>query len=208
MATRETAAPPAAAQLRQLEDLVRSSPWMMEVLRAVRDCDPPDWWVGGGVLRDLVWDRLHRGAFDPAVVKDVDVAFFDAADLRPERDEAVERALVARLPGVRWDAKNQAAVHTWYPRRFGVAVEPLASAADGVATWPETATAVAVRLQRRPSAGEPGGRLLVTAAHGVDDLLGLVWRRNPRRVTVAEYRRRLAAKRVAERWPKVVVADR
>ena len=231
MATREAATVPAAAQVRRLEMLVRSSPWMMAVLRAVRDCDPPDWWVGGGVLRDLVWDVLHRGAFDPALVKDVDVAFHDPTDLRPERDDGVERALAARLPGVRWDAKNQAAVHTWYPRRFGVAVEPLVSAADGVATWPETATAVAVRLERRPVAAEgdgrrlvaaiagsdgrllasaagPDGRLLVTAAHGLDDLLGMVWRRNPRRVTVTEYRRRLAAKRVAERWPKVAVVER
>ncbi len=236
MATREAARLPAAAQVRRLAALVRSSPWMMAVLRAVRDCDPPDWWVGGGVLRDLVWDLLHRGAFDPGLVKDVDVAFFDPTDLRPERDDELERALAARLPGVRWDAKNQAAVHTWYPRRFGVAVEPLASAADGVATWPETATAVAVRLERPSSAdakgagphgrrlvatlagpdgrlpvastATPDGRLLVTAAHGLDDLLGMVWRRNPRRVTVAEYRRRLAAKRVAERWPKVAVVER
>jgi len=207
MATREAARMPAAAQVRRMKALVRSSPWMMEVLRAVRDCDPPDWWVGGGVLRDLVWDPLHRGAFDPAMVKDVDVAFHDPTDLRPERDQEVERALVARLPGVKWDAKNQAAVHTWYPRRFGLKVEPLASAADGVSTWPETATAVAVRLERRPGDGEPDGRLLVTAAHGLDDLLAGVWRRNPRRVTVAEYRRRLVAKRVSERWPKVVVVD-
>jgi uncharacterized protein len=167
------------------------------VLAAARDCDPPDWWVGGGVLRDLVWDGLH-GGFDPARVKDVDLAFFDPDDLRHERELAAERALAARLPGVAWDAKNQAAVHTWYERRFGVAVEPLASAADGVATWPETATAVAVRLR-------PDGGLEVTAPCGLADLLGGVWRRNPRRVTVAESGRRLAAKRVAERWPRVMV---
>jgi hypothetical protein len=28
-------------------------------------------------------------------------------------------SLAARLPGVPWDAKNQAAVHTWYGRVFG-----------------------------------------------------------------------------------------
>jgi uncharacterized protein len=38
---------------------------MMRVLGAARACAPPGWWVGGGVLRDLVWDRLH-GDFDPA----------------------------------------------------------------------------------------------------------------------------------------------
>jgi hypothetical protein len=63
----------------RLEELVRSSDWLMAALRAVRDVDPPDWLVGGGVL--------------------------------------------------------------------GVGeVAPLVSAADGVGTWPETATAVAIRL--------------------------------------------------------------
>jgi hypothetical protein len=47
----------AAADAR-LEALVRSSDWLMGVLRAARDVAAPDWLVGGGVLRDLVWDRL------------------------------------------------------------------------------------------------------------------------------------------------------
>jgi hypothetical protein len=33
----------------------------------------------------------------------------------------------------------------------------------------------------------------------------LVCRRNPRRVTVAHYRRRVRDKRIAERWPRVEV---
>jgi hypothetical protein len=108
----------------QLQAIVRACPWMMSVLRAARVCAPSDWWVGGGVLRDLVWDRLH-GDFDPARVKDVDLAFYDPLD-----------------------------------------------AADGVATWPETATAVAVRLCVDDS-------LEVLAPCGVADLLGGVCRRNP-----------------------------
>ncbi len=169
----------------------------MEVLEAARDCDPPDWWIGAGVVRDLVWDELH-GGFDPARVKDVDLAFFDAADLSPERDIEVEAALHARLPRVPWEVKNQAAVHTWYEKRFGFAVEPLHSTADGVATWPETATSVAVRLDANDD-------LQVLAPYGLDDLLHGVCRRNSRRVSVEEYRRRLEAKQVTTRWPLVVV---
>jgi uncharacterized protein len=176
---------------------VRASDWMLAVLEAVRDCDPPDWWVGGGVLRDLVWDELHDG-FDPARVKDVDFAFYDPSDLRRAREAELESALAARLPGVTWDAKNQAAVHLWYRRKFGVSVPRLVSAADGVATWPETATAVAVRLGADAA-------LEVLAPCGLGDLLDGVCRRNPRRVTVEEYRRRLLRKRVAQRWPKVVI---
>jgi hypothetical protein len=181
----------------QLERLIRGSAWFVEVLNAAKDCDPPDWWIGAGVLRDLVWDELH-GGFDPTKVKDVDLAFFDASDLSRERDRDVEVALHRRLPTVPWEAKNQAAVHTWYQGRFGCAVEPLKSSADGVATWPETATSVAVRLDANDD-------LQITAPYGLDDLLNGVCRRNPRRVSVAEYNRRLEAKQVLKRWPRIVV---
>jgi uncharacterized protein len=122
------------------------------------------------------------------------------ASLRPEREDEVRSALVALAPDIPWDIKNQAAVHLWYPNVFGIEVEPLKSAEDAVATWPETATAVAVRLMT-------GGELRIVAPLGLDDLFGLIWRRNPRRVTFAEYRRRLEKKFTPERWPEVTVAD-
>jgi hypothetical protein len=84
----------------RLVELVRSSDWLMAALRAVRDVDPPDWLVGGGVLRDLVWDRLH-GRAEPGRPRDVDLAFFDPHRLDPGRDAEVERALVARVAGLR-----------------------------------------------------------------------------------------------------------
>ncbi len=190
----------ALGQERELARLVCSSAWLMRLLRAARAVDAPDWWIGGGVLRDLVWDT-YAGSFDPAQVKDVDLAFFDPHDLSRERDQQVQAALTLQAPDVVWDAKNQAAVHTWYPDRFGIEVTPLLDAADGVATWPETATAVAVRLDKHD-------RLHITAAHGLDDLLNGVCRRNRRRVTAKEYACRLQRKQVAHRWPHVrIVAE-
>jgi uncharacterized protein len=82
------------------------------------------------VLRNLVWDRLH-GRFRPAPPRDVDLAFFDPTRLDPARDAEVEAALARRLPDIPWDAKDQAAVHTWYDRVFGPQVPPLRSATDG-----------------------------------------------------------------------------
>jgi uncharacterized protein len=186
--------PSAAAAL---ERLVRGEPWLLGVLAAARACGAPDCWVGGGVPRDLVWDQLH-GGFDPARVKDVDAAFYDPSDLTPEADQAVEATLRRLAPQVPWDAKNQASVHLWYQQRFGHAVEPLRSAPDGVATWPETATAVAVRL-------DDNDQLQITAACGLEDLLQGVCRRNPRRVSVEWYRHRVLAKQVATRWPNVQI---
>jgi hypothetical protein len=82
-------------------------------------------------------------------------------------------------------------------------VPPLLSSADAVATWPETATAVAIRLL----AGDRGDRIEIVAPFGLGDLFGLVCRRNPRRGTVEEYGRRVRDKRIAQRWPLVTILD-
>jgi hypothetical protein len=185
------------SQAAEVERVVRSTPWLMDALEVAREVDPPDWVIGAGAVRGAVWDRLH-GFDEPTEPADVDVAFFDPENLTRERDEEVERALRELRPETPWDAKNQAAVHLWYPAKFGYAVEPLGSTADGVATWPETATCVGVRLERDDG-------ITVVAPHGLDDLLDMVLRRNPARVSVEEYERRLRTKRVTERWPRVRV---
>jgi uncharacterized protein len=173
-----------------------AEPWLRRALAAVADSGLPDAWIGAGVLRDVVWG--HRsGGFDPAAVRDIDVAFFDPHDLSRERDRAAERRLAELAPDLPWEAKNQAAVHTWYHRRFGgPPVAAFRSVHEAVATWPETATCVAVRLA-------PGGGLDVCAPAGLADLLDGVWRRNPVRVTPEESRARLA--RIAARWPGMTV---
>ncbi len=167
----------------------------MEALIAATEVAAPDWPIGSGAMRNAVWDRLH-GFNKPTPLADIDPAFFDPTDLSPERNRRVEEVLLERLPGVPWEAQNQAAVHVWFPKVFGYEVEPLSSTADGVGTWPETATSVAVRL-------EDDDELVVVAPLGLEDLPGQVHRRNPARASVEEYERRLATKRIAERWPRV-----
>src|SRR5438067_5990735 len=105
----------------QLSAFLLGHSWFRPILETVRRLDPPDWYVGGGVIRSLVWDHLH-GYSVPTPLADVDVAFFDPFDLTPGRDYAVEEALRDHLPGVPWEAKNQAAVHLWYGARFGRSV--------------------------------------------------------------------------------------
>jgi uncharacterized protein len=172
---------------------------MSQALALVRDSGLPEAVIGAGAVRNLVWDHLHGYAV-PTEVRDIDVAFFDPSDLTHERDTEAERTLRAMAPELPWQAKNQAAVHTWFARKFGYAVEPLTSIEDAVATWPETATCVALALLADDT-------LRVVAPYGLDDLFGMVLRRNPRRVTLAEFRRRVATKRIAETWPRVRVID-
>jgi uncharacterized protein len=179
----------------RLSAVLRRAPHLMRALTAARDADPPDWLISAGALRDAVWDDLH-GRPPTAMPRDIDLGFFDPADLTAARDQAVEDDLRARAPGLPWEAKNQAAVHLWYPERFGLDVPPFRSTAEAVATYPETATCVGVRLLADDD-------MLVVAPHGLDDLFDCICRHNPTRVSANFYEQRVAAKGWRTRWPRM-----
>jgi uncharacterized protein len=82
------------------------------------------------------------------------------------------------------------------PGRFGVQVEPFSTTADAVATFPETASCVGVRLL-------PDDDILVVAPHGLDDLFACICRHNPTRAPAELYEQRRAEKRWGERWPRL-----
>lgn len=140
----------------------------MGALLAAREVDPPDWLIAAGAIRDVVWDELH-GRPPTAMPRNIDLGFFDPTDLSPTYERAVQARLRARLPDLRWDAKNQAGVHVWYPSVFGIKVAPFASCADAVSSFPEIATCVGIRLL-----GDDD--LLVIAPYGLDDLFGGICR--------------------------------
>src|SRR5215831_301558 len=76
----------------RLVEMVRSSSMLMSALNAARVVDPPDWLIGAGAIRDLVWDRLH-GVQKPARPKDVDLVFFDPTPLDIAGEQRVLEAL-------------------------------------------------------------------------------------------------------------------
>lgn len=188
----------------RLAGMLVSEPWIVHALEAVAASGLPDAWIGAGAIRDVVWGQSY-GRFSPDEVRDVDVAYFDSGDLSRKRDRAAQDAL-GQLADLPWEATNQAAVHTWYHRYFGGApVAPFSSIHDAVATWPETATCIAVR--KTDTARTTTAHVItVCAPVGLDDLLGGVWRPNPARVTPAMSMARLQRQRVNARWPGVTVA--
>jgi uncharacterized protein len=124
----------------RLSAVLRRAPYLMTAFVAARAADPPDWLISAGAIRDTVWDALHDRP-PTAVPRDIDLGFFDPADLTAARDQAVEAHLRARAPGLPWEAKNQAAVHLWYPKRFSLDVstdfyEQRVTAKGWRARWP------------------------------------------------------------------------
>lgn len=182
----------------QLAQIVASSPELMAQLRAVRALGLPHGCIGAGAVRNLVWDRLHH--FDkPTRVADVDVVYFDAA-ASPTQDAQLQAQLQHQMPALNWEVTNQAWVHQWFASALGATVPPLASLEEGVATWPEFATCVAVFLQPDASIG-------VVAPHGLDDLFQLRVRHNPARASAASYAQRVQSKRFRERWPRLSICE-
>jgi hypothetical protein len=175
----------------RLRALIAADCRRMDVLRAVRDLGLPDCWVAAGFVRNCVWDHVHGLAASP-LSEDIDVIWFDAADCDAARDAVLEAALRGRDGSLDWSVKNQARMHA----RNGDA--PYASATDAMRYWPETATAVGVRL------GE-GETIEVAAPFGLDDLFGLAVRPTRRFAEEkrATYLARIHAKDWPGRWPRL-----
>ena len=174
---------------------IRNTPWFMGALRAVRSVAPPEACIGSGAVRNAVWDALHAYS-TPSFLADVDVPYFDPSDLSEDTEHRYEKRLKELRPELTWDVKNQAAVHLWFHKVFGHEVEPLRSMRDAAGSWPETALAVAVGLKADDT-------ITITAPLGLDDLFSMVVRRNPRRVSVETYEKRIAEKMYSKRWPRV-----
>ncbi len=179
-----------AAQRAQLAAWVAGDAALMRALRAAASLGLASWCIGAGAVRNLVWGRLHGAAQPAAAAPDVDLVFHEASDTSPALEQRLQSRLQQLLPGVPWEVVNQAAVHHWLPG----AVRPLQSLEEGVGSWPETATCVGAWLDET-------GAVRIVAPHGLADLFAGVVRHNPARVPAAVYRRRLAEKRFAERWP-------
>lgn len=141
-----------------------------------------------------MWSWLtHRHVAAP--VGDVDVVYFNPNEPSDYSNQH-EAALSRHLRAFRWELTNQAWVHNWYNDADGRERQSYRSLAEGVSTWPETATAVAIRLRC-------DGSVDVVAPLGLDDLFGLIVRHNAVRATAAVYESRIAAKQWARRWPEL-----
>ncbi|WP_058988498.1 nucleotidyltransferase family protein [Acetobacter senegalensis] len=145
--------------------LLHDDPVRMDMVRLVRALALPDCWIAAGFVRDAVWDDLH-GFPASRPIGDVDVVWFEAEHTQAQTERTIEQALCRQMPDTSWSVKNQARMH----RRNGDA--PYDSVADAMRYWPETATAVAVRL------GDDG-RIEVNAPFGLADLFQLKLRPGP-----------------------------
>lgn len=180
----------------QLIGILFKHPWFMTALDTVSDLGLPQWCIGAGVIRNIVFDYIEGVNATP--IRDVDIAYYDVSDLTGQADRRYEGILKQIMPHVPWEVTNQAAVHLWFHKKFGYKVPPLCGVADAVATWPETCTAVAVTKVN-------GEGYKVYAPYGLEDLFGMVIRRNPARIDVRTYNNRISTKQYEQYWRSVKI---
>ena len=179
----------------KVAEILRSDAVRWRALEMVADLGLPDCWIAAGFVRNAVWDALHNR--DPQhLVGDVDIIFFDPVRPEENRDRSVEDLLRLRDQTMDWSVKNQARMH----HRNGDA--PYTSACHAMRYWPETATAVAARL-------DANGKCVVRSAFGLDDLMDMIVRPTERFRGDKHpiFQARVSEKRWFETWPRLRLAD-
>ncbi|HDT6546279.1 TPA: nucleotidyltransferase family protein [Kluyvera ascorbata] len=179
-----------------LQALLSRDPLRMQALTAVHALHLSDGWIGAGFVRDAVWAHLHGHPYPP-MPADVDVVWFDDKQPSAAQDLEFEETLKRRNPTFNWSVKNQARMH----QRNGDA--PYHSTEHALGFWPETATAVAVRL-----AGTQG--IEIVAPYGLEDLFELRLKPTPRfeHEKYSIFTDRVAEKRWLQRYPSLRIIER
>ena len=158
----------------RLTAIVAANPTLMAMLKAVATVGLPDAWISAGTIRSAVWDVLHDRPVSTDWA-DVDVLFYDAADVSREREAAAE----ARMH-----------LKTGRP--------PYRDTEDGLRNFAETPTAVAIRCHDgRVEILAPHGLddlfdMVSRPVFTDDHMMGF-------------YRARMTSKNWPARWPKVRV---
>jgi len=177
-----------------IELLVRNDKEMMNVLRVARDFNLPNWWIGAGFLRNKVWDSLHDISEPDAT--DVDLVYFDKDNINPEIDWQYDKDLKKIQPGVNWEVKNLARMH-----HNNGDDDPYTSSENAIAHWPETATAIAIKLVDED--------IKLLFSYGPSDLLNIIARPTPYFTSdkLPIFYDRIAKKQWQKRWLKLSVID-
>ncbi len=174
---------------RELVEIIARDSWMMERMEIVRSLELYDSWIGAGFVRNKVWDVKHGK--DRSQLNDLDVIYFDKTRNSENDDLVIENRLKEIDPGVNWSVKNQARMHVKNSHL------PYEDCCDALSWWPETATAVAVRLSDK-------GRIEYIAPYGLEDLFQLVVRPTPK-ADPGIYANRIEQKQWGKRWEQLYI---
>lgn len=177
---------------------ITSDPLRMMALKAAKDLNLPDCWIAAGFIRNFIWDQLSGIDVTP-VKSDIDVIYFDPKDTRQKTEQKVEEFLQSNHAACSdklgsWSVKNQARMHHVNRDRT------YQNCTDAMLHWPETVTAIAVRLNSDDD-------LEVLAPFGLEDLYNKIVQPSPhfKSHKLFEFKFRQDKKQWGDRWANLDV---
>lgn len=177
----------------QLIQILSNRPPILDILKYLYMLEPQAY-IAAGIIRNTVWAHLHDVEYELDETE-VDVIFHDVQD-DGAHGQSIGQKLLSKFPNLEWDVTNQALVHKWYKKDNGDGIEPLTSIDHALSLWPETATAIAVRLNDQ-------NQIEYVAPFGLDDLFELKLRWNSTLVSHDGFMNRVHSKHFLERWSKL-----
>lgn len=181
-----------------LKNLIDKNLFLSQLLKDLYQIEPKAY-LCAGVIRNWIWSMLH-GQDYLFEGTEIDVIFYAPDEKNQEFVLNIKSSLVDAYPNYIWDVTNQAKVHEWYKTENGKTIAPLKSIQEALSYWPETATAIAVRIDQN-------NQIEVIAPFGLHDLFELKLRWNDRLVLRGVFEERLTSKQFLKRWPKLKVVN-
>lgn len=168
----------------ELIDIIAKDEQIIETLTIVKNLKLNDCWVGAGFIRNKVWDILHEKK--TIQFNDIDVVFFDETNISEELEKEIEQKLNQIDPKMKWSVKNQARMHFRNNHLKYINTE------NAISYWPETATAIAARLNLND-------KIEILAPHGLNDLFNLIVKPTPN-FDLLVFQKRINEKQWEKQW--------
>ena len=173
-----------------------SNPINRAIVDRLSSAELPDAWLVSGALFQSCWNALCGRAPDYGI-RDYDIFYFDPDTSWESEDAAIRRvsAMFADL-AAQIEIRNQARVHLWYQKKFGVSYPALRRSTDGIDRFLMPCAQVGIR--RRAAGYE------VYAPHGFYDIAHMIIRPNPtNNFTAGRYYEK--ASRWQALWPELAI---
>lgn len=178
----------------QLKKFILSHKEILSILKELAKINH-DCYICAGIIRNSIWSHLH-GYHEK--ITEIDVIYYDSNDVNDKVQHHITHALYKKFPFYEWDVVNQAKVHRWYKTDQNESIEPLCSIWHALSLWPETATAIAIRLTQ-------DHKIEVIAPFGLVDLFDLKLRWNKNLVSENVFNQRIIHKNFIIRWPNLTI---
>jgi len=169
--------------------IIKSSDIVMKILYELREINE-ELYLGGGIIRNLVWDYLHQYK-NVTPIEDIDIIHFDKINSAKASDEKIEERLIKQLPNFKLSVKNQARMHI-----SNIEAE-YSDLQDAISKWPETCTAFILRINKED-------KIEFIAPFGFNDLFRLIVYPTPHFFNkIDKYMERINRKNWGTIWSKL-----